>query len=379
MRRLFIGGGLILLLVLVFFGSRYFLSNRASSDQFSVTDDADFYVVYTDSINSYQLDGGSISEMSSSQLPVAEFVNTWFSKGEFAGRYLVFSEDELKGESHKPAIVSIDFEKGSVKKTPTSYFAYTGAGTSDQYFYTFQATTEDGGLHAFDQQGKHVDSYVFDESTTPASQFAGRDGRLYLSATQETSDGMHYEHKLFTFEEKAGQLTQVDELLLDDDSEWLYGFTSNELIDQKLFLPVTARRNRATYESIPDNRVLVLDLISKEKNFIELPESYPNLIFKSKNLEHLMVVHESSMLGKVGLSVVNTTSQESYFLDIGQALHVNELDTIDIVSVNTTKDNKLLVLAGDTLLAYDLDSGQLLSTLEVGSNDESSGIYIWAN
>ena len=46
-----------------------------------------------------------------------------------------------------------------------------------------------------------------------------------------------------------------------------------------------------------------------------------------------------------------------------------------IYSVNTTKDNQLLVLAGQTLLRYDLVTGNLLSETKVLEKEEQ-GIYI---
>ena len=80
----------------------------------------------------------------------------------------------------------------------------------------------------------------------------------------------------------------------------------------------------------------------------------------------------------MGLSIVNLATEESYFLNINGQLKTEELEESMIYSVNTTKDNQLLVLAGQTLLRYDLVTGNLLSETKVLEKEEQ-GIYIWVN
>ena len=109
-----------------------------------------------------------------------------------------------------------------------------------------------------------------------------------------------------------------------------------------------------------------------------MTENFPNLIYKSRTSEYLIIDHEPNALGKVGLSIVNLATEESYFLNINEQLKTEELEESMIYSVNTTKDNQLLVLAGQTLLRYDLVTGNLLSETKVLEKEEQ-GIYIWVN
>ncbi|MDU4029708.1 MAG: hypothetical protein E7H37_06190, partial [Enterococcus faecalis] len=263
--------------------------------------------------------------------------------------------------------------KGELLKRKTEKYLYTGTGYSSNYFYTVQAER----LYSFDTEGNPVSSYMFNESTTPVTQFSGTQNKLYVVASQEDKEKQLYENMLFIFKE-GENLTLTDEIFLDTSPEYVYGFTSSVIVNNQIYLPITAHRNRVSYENVPDNRIMQMGLDAKNQRFIQLTENFPNLIYKSRTSEYLIIDHEPNALGKVGLSIVNLATEESYFLNINGQLKTEELEESMIYSVNTTKDNQLLVLAGQTLLRYDLVTGNLLSETKVLEKEEQ-GIYIWVN
>ncbi|MDR2832488.1 MAG: hypothetical protein LBV67_02095 [Streptococcaceae bacterium] len=317
-----------------------------------------------------------MKELNTEKVSIGENVNYWFPKAEFDWEYLVFSQGDNKGSKKNQNIVSINMKKGTIEKTNTSNYAFTAAGVSDNYFYTFQATTQDGGLYGFDKKGREVLSYLFEKSTTPSTQFLGKNQKLYLSATQEVNE--LYEHKLFIFEEKKDKLKEIKQMNLDDNPEYIYGLTSLELINDDLYLPITALRNRQTFESISDNRVMKVNVNTGQKEFLQLSQPYPNLINKSRLEKYLIITHEPNMLLKSGLSIVDLSTNLSTFLDISKILNSTEYEESNIWSINTTKDDKLLILAGRYFLIYDLEKNELLAKEKI-KKEEEDFLYIWVN
>ena len=108
-------------------------------------------------------------------------------------------------------------------------------------------------------------------------------------------------------------MTLTDEIFLDTNPEYVYGFTSSVIVNNQIYLPITAHRNRVSYENVPDNRIMQMGLDAKNQRFIQLTENFPNLIYKSRTSEYLIIDHEPNALGKVGLSIVNLATEESYF------------------------------------------------------------------
>lgn len=118
-----------------------------------------------------------------------------------------------------------------------------------------------------------------------------------------------------------------------------------------------------------------LNLETKEKNFFELPENYPNLIHASKAKEHLLFIHEPTSLGKNGISVVSLKDKTTYFFDVNDILKTNDIDDAKILSINTTPQNKLLIMTKTSIIVWDMINNELLS---ITKEELSNGIYIWA-
>ncbi|WP_086350865.1 hypothetical protein [Candidatus Enterococcus clewellii] len=353
------------------------LFQTASDEQVSFNNQADVFVVSSDKITSFQFEKNELQELEKVDVTLPEVVDPWFVKGEFNNRRLVFSTGDRLESTDDERLVSIDFQTGKIRQLKTPHYAYTGSGVSEEFFYTFQATTDDGGLFAFDSLGDEKSSYAFDESITSATQFDGKNGQLNLLATKISEEDENiYESYVFIFEEKP-ELKLVKEISLDDDPTFVYGFTNTSTVNNHLYAAVTALRNRETYELIPDNRYMKFNLETQEKEFFELPENFPNLIYTSKSEQYLLFVHEQDSLQKTGISVVNTKNNESYFIHVNDLLKTDDIESSRILSVNTTKDNKLLILTVNDLIVYDLQEEALLSIQNLGQSN--TGIYVWTN
>ncbi|WP_251421046.1 MULTISPECIES: hypothetical protein [Lactococcus] len=351
-----------------------FFNNKEAN--FKIASNADFYIVSNNNIKSYKVENNTPKLLHTDKLAIAEDVNGWFSKGEIQNRYLIFSEGHSKSAKKNENILSIDFEKGEVVKRSSNKYAYTGAGSTTDYYYTFQATGDDGFLYSFDKNGKEIDSYKFTSSALPSTQFTGSKGKLYMIITQENQKSKIFESSLYTFND-GNNLKVLEKQNIDDNSEYLYDFTSLEKIEENLYSPVTSRRNRKTFEVTPDNRIMKFDLKNNEKSFITLKENYPNLIYKSKSENYLITVHEPNMLQKSGFSVINTKNNENYFVDVSDILNSKIYEESNIWTLNTTKDNKLIILAGNSVLLYDLDNKTLLSETKIFNDNTETPLHVW--
>jgi hypothetical protein len=374
-----------LLLIVILIGIsaiRKKIKNTVSTSHHFVTSKkADFYLVSSDGIKSFGIERKEIKEINSEKYKIADYPNELHGKAEFDDRYLVFSDDDGFGSSgiSRP-IISIDFKDGKIRKSPTPNFGYSGGGYSDDYFYTHQATTGDGGIFSFNKYGKKVDSYHFDSLALGTSKFVGKNGVLFFEMTHNPTSGDpddNYENSLLIFDEKP-KLKLVNEILLEDSSTYTYMLNSTEIVGNSLYITNPLVRDRKTKETIPDNRIMVIDTKTYEKNFIELSEPYPSEIFKSKDSKRMFITHPPTMLGKSLLTVYDIEEKSQYQIDISKLSGSDDAMLTSIVSVNTTKDNKLLILTHENLFVYDLEQKELLSSLNMPEKNNEH-IYIWAN
>ena len=242
-------------------------------------------------------------------------------------------------------------------KRKTEKYPYTGTGYSSNYFYTVQAERLYSFLILKGIQLVHTCLMNLQHQLRNFQEHK----ISYMSSLVRKTKKNNFMRICCSFFKEGENLTLTDEIFLDTNPEYVYGFTSSVIVNNQIYLPITAHRNRVSYENVPDNRIMQMGLDAKNQRFIQLTENFPNLIYKSRTSEYLIIDHEPNALGKVGLSIVNLATEESYFLNINGQLKTEELEESMIYSVNTTKDNQLLVLAGQTLLRYDLVTGNLLS------------------
>ena len=354
-------------------------------DTFKTTKAADFYVVSSDGIRAFGLKENKIKQLSHQKSELAHYPNPTIAKAEFENRYLVFSDQNSAGPSgiNRPTI-SMDFQKGKIIKTPTAYDPYTGSGYSENYFYTHQATSEDGGIYTFDKFGKKVNSYQFNSLSIGYSKFVGAAGKLYFPITHDPKSGKemaNHENSLLIFDEKP-KLKLVDEIYLEDNPTYTYMPNEIEQVGDYLYMTITGVRDRESKERIADNRLMVINKKDYQKSFITLGEYYPSYIYKSKDEKYLFITHPTTMVGKSILSIYNVVSGAKYQIDLSQLMDVSGTDKVsgsDVVSVNTSRDGeKLLILTHDAILVYDLVTSSLSASVPLSEGDNPH-IYVWAN
>ena len=191
-KRKLLGISTIVLLSLLVgpFLKRKIQSTVTVRDTFKTTKGADFYVVSSDGIRTFGLKENKIKQLNHDKSKLAKYPVPSLAKSEFEKRYLVFSDQDGAGLSGiNSPVISIDFKVGKIIKTPTPYDPYSGSGYSNTYFYTHQATSDDGGIYAFNKFGKKVDSYQFDSLAFGFSKFVGAAGRLYFTITHNPKNG----------------------------------------------------------------------------------------------------------------------------------------------------------------------------------------------
>lgn len=386
-KRKVLGIGAIVLLSLFVgpFLKRKIQSTVTVRDTFKTTKAADFYVVSSDGIRTFGLKENKIKQLSHQKSELAHYPNPTIAKAEIENRYLVFSDQDGAGPSgiNRPTI-SMDFQKGEIIKTPTPYDPYSGSGYSEDYFYTHQGTTEDGGLYAFDKFGKKVGSYQFDALALGCSKFVGKSGRLYFPITHDPKSGKemdNHENSLLVFDENL-KLKVVDEIYLEDNPTYTYMPNAIDQVGDCLYMTITGVRDRVSKERIADNRLMVINKKDYQKTFITLAEDYPSDIYKSKDEQYLFVTHPTTMVGKSILSVYHVVSGAKYQIDLSQLMGVSGTDKVsgsDVVSVNTSRDGKkLLILTHDAILVYDLVTSSLSASLPLSEGDNQH-IYVWPN
>ncbi len=131
---------------------------------------------------------------------------------------------------------------------------------------------------------------------------------------------------------------------------------------------VAYTRNTETFSKDPDNRILVMNLSSKEKHFIKLPEDNPNLLYETPKEDRLIVKHEADGNDRCALSIVNLSDESSYLINVRKDLPDS---TEEIIHIDTSLTSKVLVVTNQHLLLYSLENGQLLTKtkLELKQND----------
>lgn len=348
---------------------------RETKEAFTVEKNSDFYILASNSITSYQFDGGKINELSKSSAKMPEVVIPGFHKGEFGKRHLVISGGDGSDFTKDERMIAIDFQKGIIEQKFTEHYAYSGSGASENFFYTFQSTTEDGGLYQFDKQMNETGSYLFDISTTVASQFTGKNDKLYFTATQPSKeDDSIYEHYLFTFDESTLEL--LDKKLLDDNPEIIYGLTSMTVLDNYVYSPIAETRNRQTYERTPNSTFLEYNLETGEKEYFTLPENYSYLVYASKTSKYLMFVHEPHSLQKAAISVFNRETKQSHFVDVSEIFGNFDVMENQVMSVNTDNENRLFILTQMGLAIWDMEANERIAKY---TDVDETGFYIWIN
>ena len=131
-------------------------------------------------------------------------------------------------------------------------------------------------------------------------------------------------------------------------------------VDDVLYIveALDGRNSNGVYKS--GNKLLVFDLKSQNKNYIDIPDKYPtNIHYDAKN-NQLIIENEGLYNGEFSFTTVNLDNLEE---DI---IHLDGFSTEQYIAPYFTfKDNIYYFLFNDSLVKYDIvDKKQTIISLE---------------
>lgn len=355
----------LFLLLLSFF----FLLHPKPSD-FPLNKKADFYLVTSQAIYAMVENEGKLTVIQQTKRDIAGQSFSRFSTAKL-GEKLVFSKGwSGKGfENSGRAIVSLDFKTGKIHKTPSKHYAYTGAGYSSKYFYTWQSTTEDAQLSQFNSLGKETNTKHFPYQLISNIHFLNdTKGVFYLIATEDYTD------YLLTISEK--DLSILSKVSLNKEEGKHYRYSSSLVYQSNLYVGLHSVRDLASGNLAPDHRLLIKDLTTQEEKWINLSQPSVLSAFRSHNL--LFFEHDSSELGRFGFTIFHPKTHASQFVDVSALINSQEteaeLGVSSLANFTQLSDNLLLFTLEQQLICYDMERNEIIDSLSL---NEEVPIHIW--
>ena len=337
---------------------------------FSISSDANFYIVGYHNIEGYQLDGSNFKKVSDEKIDIVKGqINPTVKRAELSNRYLVFSEE---GKPHGVIgrVTSIEFKAGEIKHHKTDDYAFTSSGSNGDYYFTSEAKSIKPFIATFDSNLKKIDKYIFEEPVI-LSDFSNEGNHLYFSGTSVKGDANHnYPSYFYHFSLQNQKLQLENKELLYEDPEVTYFFNDSIVRENQLFVTSSGYRQNSTKEKIVLGQMFHYDMDSGTKEFIDLPEIAPNNLFEL-NGDLVAIEHSKVYSKKIGFSLFHLTNQTSQFIDLSEfGFDVNKDSLKDVKQID---DDTLLILVGNKLLHYQLSGSILLSEKEV----DPHSFHIW--
>lgn len=333
---------------------------------FSISSDANFYIVGYHNIEGYQLDGSNFKKVSDEKIEIVKGqINPTVKRAELSNRYLVFSEE---GKPHGVIgrVTSIDFKAGEIKYHKTDDYAYTSSGSNPDYYFTSASNY----IATFDSTLKKVDKYIFEEPVI-LSDFSNEGNHLYFSGTSVKGDANHnYPTYFYHFSLQNQKLQLENKELLYEDPEVTYFFNDSIVRENQLFVTSSGYRQNSTKEKIVQGQIFHYDMDSGTKEFIDLPEIAPNNLYELKG-DLVAIEHSTVYSKKIGFTLFHLTNYASQFIDLsGFGFDVNKDSLKDVKQID---DDTLLVLVGNKILNYQISTNTVLSQKEV----DPHSFHIW--
>lgn len=337
---------------------------------FSISSDANFYIVGYHNIEGYKLDDSEFKKVSDEKIEIVKGqINPTVKRAELSNRYLVFSEE---GKPHGVIgrVTSVDFKSGGIKHHKTDDYAFTSSGSNGDYYFTSTAKSIKPFIATFDSNLKKIDKYILEEPAI-LSDFLNKGNELYFSGTSVKGDANHnYPTYLyhFSFHDKKLQLENKE--LLYEHPEVTYFFNDSLVRENQLFVTSSGYRQNSTKEKVILGQMFHYDMNSGTKEFIDLPEIAPTNLFEL-NGDLVAIEHSQVYSKKIGFSLFHLTNQTSQFIDLSEfGFDVNKDSLKDVKQID---DDTLLILVGNKLLRYQISVSTVLSEKEV----DSHSFHIW--
>ena len=350
-------GHVIVVAIIILMGVLFFIQRHSasSSKQFSIQSDVDFYLLGYHSVEGYNFKDNSFEKVSDEKIEIVKGqINQVVKRAEISNRYLLFSE-EGPPLGVVGRIISVDFETGKIHYNKTSDYAFSTAGVSPKYYFTSEANTDDSFIAVFDTNLKEVDKYIFKNSVF-ATDFSNDGDNIYFLGVDVKSND-NYPTYLHHFSLKNKKLQFENKEILYDDPNLTYFFDDSIVKGKQLYSVSGGYRINSTKEKVLWGKVFHYDMESGLKEFFDLDEIGPvNIIELGENL--LAIEHERNVSGKIAFSLFDLTSHKSSFVNLSQFGLSVETDYIK--DIKLIQDNILLVLAGNKLIAYDINENTII-------------------
>ena len=337
---------------------------------FSISSDADFYIVGFHNIEGYKLDDSEFKKVSDEKVEfVKGQINPTVKRAELSNGSLVFSEE---GKPHGVIgrVTSVDFKSGEIKHHKTDDYAFTSSGSNGDYYFTSTAKSIKPFIATFDSNLKKIDKYIFEEPVI-LSDFSNEGNELYFSGTSVKGDANHnYPTYLyhFSFHDKKLQLENKE--LLYEHPEVTYFFNDSLVRENQLFVTSSGYRQNSTKEKVILGQMFHYDMNSGTKEFIDLPEIAPNNLFEL-NGDLVAIEHSQVYSKKLGFSLFHLTNQTSQFIDLSEfGFDANKDYLKDVKQID---DDTLFILVGHKILNYQISKNTVLSEKEV----DPHAFHIW--
>ena len=358
---------IVLVILALFLTPKIF---ESLTKHFSLSSDADFYIVGYHNIEGYKLDDSNFKNISNEKVEIVKGqINLTVKCAELSNRYLVFSEE---GKPHGVIgrVTSIDFKAGEIKHHKTDDYAFTSSGSNGDYYFTSEAKSIKPFIATFDSNLKKLDKYIF-EKPIILSDFSNEGNHLYFLGTDVKGDSNHqnlnnFYH--FSFQDNKLQLENKEPLF--EQAEMTYYFNDSLVRGNQLYATSSGYHKDSAKEKIILGQLFHYDIESGTKEFIDLPEIAPTNLFELKG-DLVAIEHSKVYSKKIGFTLFHLTNQTSQLVDLSEVgFDVNKDSLKDVKQID---DDTLLILVGNKLLRYQISENTVLSEKEV----DPHSFHIW--
>jgi len=354
---------IILVILALFLTPKIF---ESLTKHFSISSDADFYIVGYHNIEGYQLDDSNFKKVSDEKVEIVKGqINPTVKRAELSNRYLVFSEE---GKPHGVIgrVTSVDFKTGEIKYHKTDDYAYTSSGSNPDYYFTSASNY----LATFDPTLKKVDKYIFKEPVI-LSDFLNEGNHLYFLGTDVKGDSNHQAlNNLYHFSLHDSKLQLNYKEPLYEQPEITYYFNNSLVRGNHLYATSSGYHKDSTKEKIVLGQMFHYDMDSGTKEFIDLPEIAPSNLYELKG-DLVAIEHSTVYSKKIGFTLFHLTNHASQFINLSEfGFDVNKDSLKDVKQID---NDTLLILVGNKILNYQISTNTVLSQKEV----DPHSFHIW--